>query len=201
MCNPIIKRILDCLLAFIALPFGIILIVISGLFLYLESPGPIIFKQKRLGKDRRYFTMYKIRKFHPEESEFGRGFTLASDSRCTKVGAVLEKIKLDELPQLINILKGDMSIIGPRPITLFFEDEYESKYAALFNYRPGIFGPNQILYRNEGSILSSQSDPEKYYREFLVKDKAERDIGYFQNTSCFSQYVLVIKGLYATVFK
>jgi lipopolysaccharide/colanic/teichoic acid biosynthesis glycosyltransferase len=201
MCNPIIKRILDCLLAFIALPFGIILIVISGSFLYLESPGPIIFKQKRLGKDRRYFTMYKIRKFHPEESEFGRGFTLASDSRCTKVGAILEKIKLDELPQLINILKGDMSIIGPRPITLFFEDEYESKYDILFNYRPGIFGPNQILYRNEGSILSSQLDPEKYYREFLVKDKAERDIDYFQNTSCFSQYILVIKGLYATVFK
>ena len=201
MCNPLLKRIIDNILALIALPLGIALIFSSAILLYIESPGPVIFKQKRLGKDRKYFLMYKIRKFHPDESEFGRGFTLASDSRCTKVGAVLEKLKFDELPQLFNILKGDMSIIGPRPITLFFEDEYESKYEELFAYRPGIFGPNQILYRNEGEILSNQKDPERYYREVLVKDKAERDIDYFQNTSCFSQYLLVLKGLYTTIFK
>ena len=93
MCNPLIKRIIDIILVLIALPFGLILIVISGLFLYIESPGPIIFKQKRLGQNRKYFVMYKIRKFHPDESEFGKGYTLASDSRCTKVGAALEKIK------------------------------------------------------------------------------------------------------------
>ena len=76
-----------------------------------------------------------------------------------------------------------MSIVGPRPITLFFEDEYESKYDELFQYSPGIFGPNQILYRNEGEILSEQNDPEHYYRKVLVKDKAERDIDYFANTN------------------
>ena len=148
MCNPLIKRIIDIILVLIALPFGLILIVISGLFLYIESPGPIIFKQKRLGQNRKYFVMYKIRKFHPDESEFGKGYTLASDSRCTKVGAALEKIKFDELPQLFNIMKGDMAIVGPRPMPLFFEDEYKLKYDQLFQYRPGIFGPNQILYRN-----------------------------------------------------
>ena len=67
--------------------------MISSICLYFESPGPVIFKQKRLGRDRKYFKMYKIRKFHPDESEFGRGYTLASDSRCTKVGLILEKLK------------------------------------------------------------------------------------------------------------
>ena len=201
MCNPILKRAIDFILCFLAFPLQIILITISIIFLYIESPGPVIFKQKRLGRDRRYFMMYKIRKFHPDESEFGRGYTLASDSRCTKVGLILEKLKFDELPQLYNILIGDMSIVGPRPITLFFEDEYESKYDELFQYSPGIFGPNQILYRNEGEILSEQNDPERYYRKVLVKDKAERDIDYFANTNCFHQYLLIAKGIYTTIFK
>ena len=201
MCNPILKRAIDFILCFLALPLAIILITISIIFLYIESPGPVIFKQKRIGRDRRYFMMYKIRKFHPDESEFGRGYTLASDARCTKVGLILEKLKFDELPQLYNILMGDMAIVGPRPITLFFEDEYESKYDELFQYSPGIFGPNQILYRNEGEILSEQNDPERYYRKVLVKDKAERDIDYFANTNCFLQYLLIAKGIYTTIFK
>ncbi len=201
MCDPTAKRAIDCILCLVALPLAIILIMVSSIFLYIESPGPVIFKQKRLGRDRKYFMMYKIRKFHPDESEFGRGYTLASDTRCTKVGLILEKLKFDELPQLYNILVGDMAIVGPRPITLFFEDEYQSKYDQLFQYRPGIFGPNQILYRNEGQLLSEQGDPEHYYRTILVKDKAERDIKYFSETNCFRQYLLIAKGIYSTIFK
>ncbi len=201
MCNPIIKRVIDFSLVLVALPVAVILITISGLILYIESPGPIIFKQKRLGQNRKYFVIYKIRKFHPDESESGAGFTLASDSRCTKVGNILEKIKFDELPQLFNILKGDMAIVGPRPMPLYFEKEYLGKYDDLFKFKPGIFGLNQILYRNEGELLSKQEDPDKFYKETLIKDKAERDIDYFNSASCTSQYLLVIKGLYTTIFK
>ena len=96
MCNPILKRAIDLILSLLGLPFAAIIIIISSIFLYIESPGPVIFKQKRLGKHRKYFRMYKIRKFHPDESEFGRGYTLASDSRCTKVGLVLEKHEEEE---------------------------------------------------------------------------------------------------------
>ena len=88
-----------------------------------------------------------------------------------------------------------------RPLPLFFEDEYKLKYDQLFQYRPGIFGPNQILYRNEGKLLSKQDDPEHYYRTVLIKDKAERDIKYFAETKCFDQYLLIAKGIYTTIFK
>jgi len=193
-------RVLDVLIVLVSLPVVIPTILFFSLLIYIDDPGSVIFSQRRLGKNKKIFYMYKLRKFRCNESSNGRAVTLSNDSRFTKVGRIIEKFKIDELPQFYNILVGDMSFVGPRPITMFFADEYENLYYDLFKFRPGVFGPNQVKYRNEGKILAQQKNPEKYYRDFLIKDKAERDILFFSNAGLYDYISILLKGIFAVIF-
>ena len=193
-------RALDILIVLISLPIVVPIVSIFSLLIYFDDPGSVIFTQKRLGKNKAIFNMYKLRKFRCNESSNGRAVTLSDDDRFTKVGKFIEKSKIDELPQLYNILIGNMSFVGPRPITMFFADAYENSYHDLFKFRPGVFGPNQVKYRNEGEVLAQKKNPEKFYRDFLVKDKAERDILFFNNISLYDYLSILFKGIFSVIF-
>lgn len=143
-----VKRLLDLLLGLIAaVP---LLIVMPGIALAIriESPGPVIFRQKRVGKSGRVFVMYKFRSMVDNAVSKGAGYYFEKDDpRITKVGAFLRKTSLDELPQIFNIIKGDMSIVGPRPMLPFIVEKYYSHYQPILTVKPGLTGLAQVSGR------------------------------------------------------
>ena len=192
------KRFFDILVSLAALLVTLPLTGFVMLLLSIESPRHIFFTQTRLGLHRRPFKMYKFRKFPPAWQDAGPGVTTAFDSRMTKLGVFLERTKIDELPQLWNVLKGDMSIVGPRPESMKFKDLFVGEYAELLQFKPGIFGPNQIKFRNEAELYPPDIPPEKFYRENLFPQKAKNDLNYFRKTNPIKDLLLLPKGVWAT---
>ena len=174
------------------------LMLLIGLFIYLDSPGNVIFSQARLGKNGRTFFMHKFRKFPVDWGTKGPGVTTSGDVRMTAVGRVLERTKLDELPQLWNIAKGEMSFVGPRPESLRYKDLFVGKYKQVLEFIPGIFGPNQVVFRNESQMYPGDVDPEEFYQNELFPQKAVADIDYFKRSTFLSDLSWLIQGLYGT---
>jgi lipopolysaccharide/colanic/teichoic acid biosynthesis glycosyltransferase len=187
-------RVLDVLIACTALAMLGPIMAIVAVTILLETGRPIFFSQIRLGQSGRHFRMYKFRKFH-KDCRTGPCVTVEGDPRLTQLGKYLEKAKLDELPQLWNVLKGDMSIVGPRPEALRFVDCFTRRYLGVLDYKPGIFGPNQFLFRNEGSLYPDKSDPERFYREVLFPLKAEIDLEYFRSRTIAADIEWIIRGV------
>lgn len=146
------KRIFDLVFAIIALPFWLIILVIVGPMIYFQDKGSIFYNAPRLGKDGKIFKMYKFRSMKmnaPDlRNEDGSTFNAENDPRLTKIGKFIRKISLDETPQLLNIIKGDMSIIGPRPDLPEHMELYEGNEARKLEIRPGVTGYNQAYFRN-----------------------------------------------------
>jgi len=146
------KRILDFILAIVALPFWLIILAFIGPMIYFQDKGSIFYNAPRLGKDGKVFKMYKLRSMKmnaPDiRNEDGSTFNAEDDPRLTKIGKFIRKTSLDETPQLINIIKGDMSIIGPRPDLPEHKELYEGNEARKLEVRPGVTGYNQAYYRN-----------------------------------------------------
>ena len=146
------KRIFDLVLAIIALPFWLIILVVVGPMIYFQDKGSIFYNASRLGKDGKVFKMYKFRSMKmnaPDlRNEDGSTFNAEDDPRLTKIGKFIRKTSLDETPQLLNIIKGDMSIIGPRPDLPEHRELYEENEARKLEIRPGITGYNQAYFRN-----------------------------------------------------
>lgn len=197
--NAICKRIIDVTLASIGLVIATPLMALIAIAVWLNSPGNVIFAHERLGLHGKRFRMYKFRKFPANWGNKGPGVTVRNDVRMTRVGAILERTKLDELPQLWNVLKGDMSLVGPRPESTDFADLYIGKYAEILEYIPGIFGPNQAAFRNEGEFYGAHEDPETFYRTVLFPQKAQRDLAYFRKANCINDVTFISKGVWATL--
>lgn len=197
--NNLAKRMLDILISFIALVACIPLIIYIVISIKCESPGPVLFRQIRLGKHWQPFWIYKFRKFYTLGSP-GLSLTLNNDSRMTSVGKVLQKTKLDELPQLWNVLRGDMSMVGPRPETIDFADCFRCGYEQVLQYKPGIFGPNQVFFRNESELFCGKMDPEAYYREVIFGLKARVDLAYFKKANIFTDLLVMVRGAIIVVF-
>ncbi|WP_028828652.1 sugar transferase [Proteocatella sphenisci] len=146
------KSIFDLVLAIIALPFWFIILVIVGPMIYIQDKGPIFYNASRLGKDGKIFKMYKFRSMKinaPDlRNEDGSTFNAEDDPRLTQIGKFIRKTSLDETPQLLNIIKGDMSIIGPRPDLPEHMELYEGNEARKLEIRPGVTGYNQAYFRN-----------------------------------------------------
>lgn len=146
------KRIFDLVIALLALPFWFIILIIIGPIIYIQDKGPIFYNAPRLGKDGRLFKMYKFRSMKvnaPDlRNEDGSTFNSEDDPRLTKIGKFIRKTSLDETPQLLNIIKGDMSIIGPRPDLPEHRELYEGNEERKLEVRPGVSGLNQAYYRN-----------------------------------------------------
>jgi lipopolysaccharide/colanic/teichoic acid biosynthesis glycosyltransferase len=190
-------RIFDIAIAAVVLVFLAPLIIAVAAAVLAETGRPIFFSQVRLGRGGRHFRMHKFRKFHERGCGAGRPLTMEDDPRLSGVGRVLAWTKLDELPQLWNVLKGDMSIVGPRPESLDFQDCFDGPYRLVLKFKPGIFGPSQILFRNEGSLYRGRADPEGFYRDVLFPLKAQIDSAYFAHKTVLRDIAWTVRGALA----
>jgi lipopolysaccharide/colanic/teichoic acid biosynthesis glycosyltransferase len=173
------QRLLDVVLASAVLLILLPLMLLIGLAIRVESGSPILFSQLRIGRHGQPFRMFKFRKFHPWHNADGYPLTLERDGRMTAVGTVLRATKLDELPQLWNVIRGDMSIVGPRPETFAFADCFVDGFEQILSYRPGIIGPSQVIFRNESALFPPDTDPTTFYRTVIFPIKARIDLEYY----------------------
>jgi lipopolysaccharide/colanic/teichoic acid biosynthesis glycosyltransferase len=194
------KRALDVAASGLGLVASAPLIALVALAIRVDSSGPIFFAQDRLGRKGLPLRIYKFRKFHHRSGCPGPAVTLENDARMTRVGRWLERTKLDELPQLWNILRGDMSLVGPRPETLKFSCCFEGKYERILAYKPGIFGPNQYFFRHESKLYPHDIDPEQYYRDVLFPLKARVDLTYFPHASTRRDLLWASKSVSAVLW-
>lgn len=153
-------------------------------------PGPAIFKQKRVGQYGKLFTMYKFRTMTVNHS--GSSISVKGENRITPLGAVLRKYKVDELPELWNVLIGDMSFVGPRPDVPGYADLLEGDNRRVLLLKPGITGPASLKYRNEEGLLAKQQNPQKYNDEVLFPDKVKINIEYLDNWSFWYDVKIII---------
>lgn len=168
-------------------PFFILL----ALWIRLDSKGPVIYKQKRVGRYGKDFMLYKFRSMRVGADKDSLLTLSETDSRITKPGTFIRRYKLDELPQLINVLKGDMSLVGPRPEVRKYVDLYTEQQKAVLNIRPGITDIASIIYSNESSILEAQKEPERYYIEQILPDKIRLNMVYISDPS-FGNYCRIL---------
>jgi lipopolysaccharide/colanic/teichoic acid biosynthesis glycosyltransferase len=192
---PLMRRLLDLSLATLGLVCLSPVMLLIGIAIWADSGRPIFFSQSRLGQWGRPFRMYKFRKFTARPAASDGLVTVKDDPRFTRLGRLLEKMKLDELPQLWNILKGEMSIVGPRPETLDLATCFTGAQLRVLEHRPGIFGPNQYYFRDEKSLYPADSDPELFYRQILFPRKADIDIAYFSNRTLYSDIGWIVRGV------
>lgn len=165
------KRMLD----FVAAALGLLLLsplllIIAGL-VKSTSPGPAFFRQTRIGRRFRPFGIYKFRTMQPDAPACGPAITVGADPRITRVGRLLRNTKLDELPQLINVLKGDMSLVGPRPEVPRYVELFREDYADILQVRPGITDLASLQYRDEAAILARAENPEEEYVRRILPEK------------------------------
>ncbi|MHB9054298.1 MAG: sugar transferase [Thermoleophilia bacterium] len=179
-----VKRLLDMVASVILLVPALPLIFILGLLVRLDSRGPAFYVAERLGRNGRIFKMYKLRtmKHLPAAEGNGLPLTHAGDLRTTGLGRLLRRIKADELPQIINVVKGDMSFVGPRPEDPFFLPCLGEHAGVLLSCRPGITGPASIEFSNEEAMLSNKSTIEHYVK-FILPKKVALDLTYIDNWS------------------
>jgi lipopolysaccharide/colanic/teichoic acid biosynthesis glycosyltransferase len=179
-------RLFDIVVASIALVFALPLMIIVTLAILLETGRPVLFRHPRIGAFGQPFEMIKFRKFYHTPVSNGFPLTLADDKRMSKVGKFLAHSKLDELPQIWNVLRGDMAIVGPRPESLEFLDCYRNGFEEVLQHKPGIFGPSQIFFRDESYFYPPGEDPTNFYRTVIFPTKAGLDIAYFRHRTIFS---------------
>lgn len=170
-----------------------VLLVVALLVCIKMPGGPVIFTQKRVGRNGRLFTMYKFRSM--TVSHGGSSVSVAGESRITPLGAKLRRYKLDELPELWNVLKGDMSFVGPRPDVPGYADWLSGEARDVLRLRPGITGPASLKYRDEEELLASVDDPVRYNDEVIYPDKVRINLYYLHNYS----FVKDIRMIFCTV--
>lgn len=189
------KWIFDRFASFFGLLFLWPILLIVAILIRVKMPGgPVIFTQKRVGKGGKLFTMYKFRSMMVGHG--GSSVSVAGETRITPLGAKLRKFKLDELPELWNVLIGDMSFVGPRPDVPGYADKLTGSDRAVLKLKPGITGPASLKYRNEEEILAKQSDPIKYNDEVIYPDKVRININYMKHWS----FLLDLKIIIYTIF-
>jgi lipopolysaccharide/colanic/teichoic acid biosynthesis glycosyltransferase len=188
------RRAVDILSASVASCILAPLMLIVALAIRLESGRPILFSQIRLGQHGRPFRMYKFRKFRPDCDNNGCPLTTEADGRLTKIGRVLALSKLDELPQLWNVLHGDMSLVGPRPESLAFADCFRDGFEKVHEHKPGLFGPCQVMFRHESKYYPDGGAAVEFYRQVLFPAKARIDLAYFSRWTLVSDLGWILRA-------
>ena len=192
------KRLFDIVCAALGLLVLSPVLLVCALLAGLTSPGGVLFRQERVGKDGVPFTIYKFRSMRKDNA--GLKISTSGDSRITPVGRVLRKAKLDELPQLWNVLKGDMSFVGPRPEVREYTDLYTPEQRQVLLVRPGITGLASIRYRNENGLLSASANPNRTYIEEVMPAKLALDLEYIPR-ACVSYDIKLILETLVTVVR
>jgi len=189
------KRAFDFIFSTLGLVFLFPFFLIIALMIKIDDGGPVLFIQKRVGYKGRPFFMYKFRTMVVDAEKKGNLLTVGGDPRITKSGRLLRKFKLDELPQLINVLKGEMSLVGPRPEVEKYVNLYTNEQRKVLNLYPGITDPASIEYVNESELLAQSSDPEKLYVEKIMPEKIVLNLEYARQASWWTDFLVIIKTL------
>lgn len=190
----IAKYLFDRIMAFVGLIVLSPVLLVVWMLIRVKMPdGPAVFTQKRVGKDGKLFTMYKFRSMSAHHS--GSTVSVAGESRITPLGAKLRRYKLDELPELWNVLIGDMSFVGPRPDVPGYADKLEGDDRRVLQLRPGITGPASLKYRDEEILLVSQANPQEFNDKVIYPDKVRINLYYLDHYS----FLADIKMIFATV--
>ncbi len=179
--SKVIKRLLDLLLAIVLLIPGLILMIPLALWVKLDSPGPVIYKAVRGGYHNQPFMIYKFRSMVEGADKTG-GCTAKNDARVTRAGRIMRRLKLDELPQLFNILKGDMSFVGPRPELLLYTTRYTKEQECILWVRPGITDRSSIVYIAQDEIVGEE-DPVANFERLILPEKNRLRVEYARNQS------------------
>jgi len=189
------KRAFDFICSALGLAVLFPVFFIIALMIKIEDGGPVLFIQKRVGYKGRPFFMYKFRTMVVDAEKKGNLLTVGGDPRITKSGRLLRKFKLDELPQLINVLKGEMSLVGPRPEVEKYVNLCTNEQRKVLNLYPGITDPASIEYVNESELLAQSSDPEKLYVEKIMPEKIVLNLEYARQASWWTDFLVIIKTL------
>lgn len=191
----IIKRANDIFFSAIGIMVLIPIFVLIGIMIKIDSPGPIFFKQTRIGTNGQPFEIYKFRKMCKDAK--GIELTLLHDQRLTRIGSILREHKLDELPQLLNVLKGDMSIVGPRPEVPAFVKSYSPEQLMVLRVRPGITDYASVHFIDEGRLFEQVVDPEQYYVTTIMPQKISLNMQYIRDMS----FITDMKIIFRTIMK
>jgi lipopolysaccharide/colanic/teichoic acid biosynthesis glycosyltransferase len=195
----VIKRALDVLVASLGLVLLSPLLVTAAFLVKATSPGPVFFRQERIGRKLRPFSIYKFRSMVADCPPAGREITIGEDSRITRVGRILRRTKIDELPQLLNVLKGDMSLVGPRPEVPKYVAMFHKDFEEILQIRPGITDLASIEYRDEAAILARAPDPEQQYVRVVLPRKIGLARQYLRRTSLALDLEIIVRTLFALV--
>ena len=186
-----VKWIFDRIVSLIGLLFLWPVFIVVAILIKVKMPGgPVLFTQKRVGQYGDLFTMCKFRSMTVSHS--GSSVSVAGESRITPLGATLRKYKLDELPELWNVLKGDMSFVGPRPDVPGYADKLEGHDKDILKLKPGITGPASMKYRDEEELLANVDDPQKYNDEVIYPDKIRLNLYYLEHYSFIKDVQMII---------
>ena len=183
------------------------LLVLSPLFLILavwiklDSPGPVFYRQVRVGRYNRDFRIFKFRSMRVGADKGSLVTIGGRDPRITRSGYFIRKFKLDELPQLINVLVGDMSLVGPRPEVRHYVDYWTPEQMHVLDVRPGITDPASIKFRNENELMAQAEDPEKYYIEVIMQEKLKLYLEYVRSHSFWGDIKLIFKTFWVILAK
>ena len=189
------KRLFDIIFSFLGLILLLPLFIIVSILIKVDSSGPIFFLQERVGLYGKYFKIIKFRSMKVNHND-SLTITLKNDKRITRIGRKLRKYKIDEIPELINVLIGDMSFVGPRPDVPGFANLLKGNDRNILKLRPGITSLASIKYSNEEQLLLEQEDPIAYNNDVIFPDKVKMNLNYYENNNIW----IDIKIIFATVF-
>lgn len=194
-----IKRLFDI----IASLFGIIifspLLIVIAIFIKLDSPGKILFKQIRVGKNGQEFAIYKFRTMVENAEALGKQITVSGDQRITKIGQFLRKYKLDELPQLFNVFEGTMSVVGPRPEVPKYVNLYTLEQRKVLEVKPGITDLASLEFRNENEILATVENPEQVYIQEIMPQKLNLNMEYITKSNLWFDLSIIFQTIWRIV--
>jgi lipopolysaccharide/colanic/teichoic acid biosynthesis glycosyltransferase len=196
----VFKRLFDIIFSALGI------IILSPIFLLLwftikiESHGPALFMQTRVGKNNKDFKLIKFRSMYLNSESFGQLTVGMRDPRITNVGYTLRKYKLDELPQLLNVLKGDMSLVGPRPEVRKYVNMYTPEQMMVLEVSPGITDYASIQFINENQLLAKAENPDEYYINNIMPKKLEMNLQYIKSNNPFKDIILILKTIFKIIF-
>jgi lipopolysaccharide/colanic/teichoic acid biosynthesis glycosyltransferase len=189
------KRVFDIIGSILGLVLFVPLFLVVALLIKLDSPGPVFFRQERMGRRFRPFSIYKFRTMADRPPNVRLLLTVGDDPRITRIGRFLRKTKIDELPQLINVLKGEMTFVGPRPEVRQYVELFRRDYEEILKMRPGVTDIASLKYEDEATVMSRFKNPEEAYVNSILPDKIRLAKEYIDRSSVFFDLGLILKTL------
>jgi len=194
------KRLFDLFFSFLGLVLTSPVLVVIAALIKLGSKGPVFYRGERVGKDGKVFKIFKFRTMVVDAEKLGGSSTSNDDPRITGIGRRLRRFKLDELPQLINVFKGDMSFVGPRPEVKYYTDQFSEEEKAILSVRPGITDWASIRFSDEGGILAGHDDPDKAYEELIRPNKIRLQLEYIKRRNLWIDLKIILTTIRAILF-